>query len=132
MRKQKPGIGPAQLEVLKYVAEHQPVTVREVADHMAETAGKARTTILTLMEQLREKKYLKRRKVDGVYHYSATSSSTDVIRRLVKQFVENTLGGSVSPFVAYLAEEADLSAAELAELKQLVQALDSQQQEQAP
>ena len=130
MGKRKPSIGRVQLEILQYVTEHQPVTVREVANYMAETAGKARTTILTLMEQLRQKRYLKRRKVDGLYRYSPTASSTDVVRRLVKEFVETTLSGSVSPFVAYLMEDADVSDAELVELKRLVRALDAQREEQ--
>ena len=63
---------------------------------MAETTGKARTTILTLMEQLRQKKYLKRRKVGGLYRYSPTASSTDVVRGLVKDFVETCRDSGIS------------------------------------
>jgi BlaI family penicillinase repressor len=47
----------------------------------------------------------------------------------VRDFVQKALGGSVSPFVAYLGKEARLSPAELHELKQLVQGWEAQEAE---
>ena len=32
----QPRIGQAELEILHYVHDHQPVTVRQVADHLAQ------------------------------------------------------------------------------------------------
>lgn len=43
-------LGKAEMDVLHHVAEHAPVTVREVADHLAETKGHVRTTVLNTME----------------------------------------------------------------------------------
>src|SRR5687767_2968797 len=42
----RPNIGHAEMDVLRFVAEHHPVTVRDVADHVAETKGHTRTTAL--------------------------------------------------------------------------------------
>ena len=39
-------IGREELTVLRYITDHTPVTVAEVAKHFAQTAGLARTTIL--------------------------------------------------------------------------------------
>ena len=111
-------IGAAQLEVLRYVQDHHPVTVRQVADHLAETRGLTRTTALNVMERLREKGYLDRQPVDGVYRYSPVQAKPQLLRGLVRDFVEQMLGGSLEPFVAYLAEEANLSDEELARLRQ--------------
>ncbi len=58
-------LGRLELEVLQYIADHHPISVREVAAHFAETSGQARTTLLTVMERLRAKGYLKRRKAAG-------------------------------------------------------------------
>jgi predicted transcriptional regulator len=118
-------IGREELQILRYVADCQPVSVREVADHVAATSGKARTTVLTVMERLREKGYLVRRKKGGVYRYSPKRSQTDVLRSLVADFVREALGGSVSPFVAYLAEDADLKDEQLRELSRLVADLEA-------
>jgi len=53
------------------------------------------------------------------------------VRGVVRSFVERTLGGSVSPFVTYLTEEARVSDNELAELEELVAKLQSQRKEEA-
>ena len=43
---------------------------------------------------------------------------------MVKNFVEKTLGGSLTPFVAYLNQANELSDAELAEFKRMIHELD--------
>jgi predicted transcriptional regulator len=121
---------PAEWELLQYILEHHPITVREVAAPFAETHGHARTTVLTMMERLREKGYLTRRKVEGVNRYSPSESKTDLLQGLVRDFVQKALGGSVSPFVAYLGKEGRLNRAEFNELKQLVQEWEAQEGEE--
>jgi predicted transcriptional regulator len=123
-------IGRAELEILQYVTEHHPVTVRAVADYVAETKGHVRTTVLNIMERLRKKGFLRRKKIEGVYHYAPTVAKGDFLRRMVRDFVEKTLSGSVSPFVAYLADEADLGETDLAELRKLVADLETRKKEQ--
>lgn len=123
----KPNIGRAEMDILHYVTEHHPVTVREVADHISETKGHVRTTVLNIMERLRKKGYLRRRKREGIFEYSPTLPRTDLLRNLVRDFVNKTLGGSVSPFVAYLAEEGELSDEEIANLKRVVRELENDQ-----
>jgi predicted transcriptional regulator len=118
-------IGREEMQVLRYVADKHPVSVREVADALAIASGKARTTVLTVMERLRTKGYLVRRKQGGVYHYSPKRSQADVLRGLVADFVRHALGGSVSPFVAYLAEDANLDDDQVQELGRLVAELEA-------
>jgi predicted transcriptional regulator len=113
-------IGDQELALLKHVAEAGSATVGEVADSFGAARGLARSTVLTMMERLRHKGHLGRRQVDGLYRYFARASAVELLRAKIRGFVEQTLGGSVSPFVAYLSEEADLSEEELAELEGLV------------
>lgn len=122
-------IGQAEWELLRYVADNSPVTVRGVADHAAETRGLARTTVLTMMERLRKKKLLTRRKVGGVFEYSSTRPPDQLIQSRVQAFVEHTLAGDLSPFVAYFSSATDLSDRELEQLKQLVRQLESRRGE---
>ena len=130
MAKQPKSLGQVQLEVLQYVADHYPIRVSEVAEHFARTAGKARTTILTVMEKLREKGYLIRKKRKGALHYSPRLAKSDVMASVVHRFIEESLGGSVSPFIAYLAKSRGLSDSELAKLKDLVRDLEAHKKEQ--
>ena len=129
MAKQPEPLGQAQLEVLQYVADHEPIRVGDVAEHFAQTAGKARTTILTVMEKLRVKGYLTRRKRHGTFHYSLRLRQSDVMASVVHRFVETSLGGSVSPFIAYLADSRGLSDSELAKLKDLVHDVETRRDE---
>ncbi len=118
-----PPLGELELEVLRHISEHAPATVGEVAEHFASARGLARTTLLTVMERLRRKGYLTRKKAGGPYRYSPTTPKQDVLRSVVREFVARALGGSSQPFVAYLSEEADLTEPEIADLRRLVRTL---------
>ena len=117
-------LGRVELDVLRLVAEEHPVSVRQVADKLADTSGQARTTVLTVLERLRKKGYLARRKTGGIYRYSPRVAMTQLLQSLVGDFVHRVLGGSVSPFVAYLGQKTEVSREELAELKRLVRELE--------
>lgn len=119
----RPTIGDQELALLHYLAEHEPASVGEVAAGFGEMRGLARSTVLTMMERLRAKGYLKRRQVQGVYRYSTATGPGEAMRSAVGQFVEKTLSGSVSPFVAWMAERGEVSDDELAELQALVKQL---------
>ena len=108
-----------ELSLLRWVAERGPVSVGEAAEAFGTPRGLARSTVLTMMERLRAKRRLTRRRVDGVYLYRSPQGADQVLRAAVSRFVEGTLGGSVSPFVRYLAEAEDLSEAEVAELQSI-------------
>lgn len=125
------GLGRSELEILQYIQEHHPITVRELAEHLAETKGHTRTTALNTMERLRQKGYLTREKVEGVHQYSPTQQKPQFMRTMVRDFVQQVLGGSVDPFVAYLAQEATVSDVQLEELKLLVEQLEVQRDEES-
>jgi predicted transcriptional regulator len=122
----QPGIGRAELEILQYIQDHHPITVREVAEHLASTKGHTRTTALNLMESLRAKGYLVREKLGGVYHYSPSEPKPELQRSLVRDFVQRVLGGSLEPFMTYLTEEAEVSDEQLEDLKKFISTLEEQ------
>lgn len=122
------GLGEQELEVLRYVTDRAPVTVRQAAEEFGEPRKLARTTILTVMERLRKKGRLTRAKADGAFAYAPAVGKTELLQTLVHDFVQKTLGGSVSPFVAYLADAKGLSAHEVAELRTLIQNIESEEE----
>ncbi|MDQ1120755.1 MULTISPECIES: BlaI/MecI/CopY family transcriptional regulator [Pseudoxanthomonas] len=119
-------IGDQELALLQYIGEQGEATVGEVAAGFGEARGLARSTVLTMMERLRTKAYLRRKQVDGVYRYAATAGQDAVVQGAVQSFVEKTLQGSVSPFVAWMSQRSEVSDDELAELEALVAKLQSQ------
>jgi len=126
----KAALGSTEIEILRYIGDHHPIRVGEVAEHVAQTTGQARTTVLTIMERLRRKGHLVRRQIGGVYHYSPKVAKHDLRRGLVKTFVDKTLGGSIAPFDAYLAEDGTLSADDLDQLRCLVREMEHARKEE--
>jgi BlaI family transcriptional regulator, penicillinase repressor len=117
-------LGKAELELLQYIDEHHPVTVREVAEYWEKKSGLARTTVLTMMDRLKNKGFLSRKKIDNVFHYSPKASAASVLQNLVQDFVQGVLGGSLAPFAAYLNDAKNLDPAEVEKLKKIVRELD--------
>ncbi|HEY9421173.1 MAG TPA: BlaI/MecI/CopY family transcriptional regulator [Thermoanaerobaculia bacterium] len=124
-------IGDQELALLQYIADRGGATVGQAAEEYGAPRGLARSTVLTMMERLRQKAHLNRQQVNGVYQYSSPADTGEVLRDVVRSFVEKTLGGSVAPFVNYLTEEAEVSDSELAELEELVAKLQSKRKEEA-
>lgn len=123
-----PQLGEQELEALRFVTDRAPVTVRVVAQEWGEPKGLARTTILTMMERLRRKNFLVRWKSEtepGAFLYGPVQEKSVLMRSLVQDFVERTLGGSLSPFVAYLADAPGLSDKEQADLRRLITSMEN-------
>ena len=124
-------LGLQELQVLRHIARTGPQTVGQVAETFGASQELARSTILTMMERLRGKGYLQRRRTNGVFVYSSPSRDEDLLRDVVGGFVERSLEGSVSPFVAYLARRSQVSEEDLVELEALVERLRAQRRERS-
>ena len=127
---ERKGVGEQELALLRWVAEHGPATVGEVAERFGEPQGLARSTVLTVMERLRNKGHLTRRKVEGVFQYASPVPVTELLRGVVSDFVEKTLAGSLSPFATYLAEAEDVTEEELKQLQDVVARLQSKKRKE--
>ena len=113
-------VGDQELALLQFIADRGRATVAEAVEGFGLPRSLARSTVLTMMERLRKKGHLGRRAVGGVYHYTPRTAPGAAVRQAVQTFVDRTLGGSITPFVAYLTERAGLTDDEIAELETLV------------
>lgn len=127
-------LGSRELEILNFISENAPLSVGEVAEQFGVPRGLARTTVLVMMERLRQKGFLirKKSKEHRAYQYVPRQEQSDVMRGVIQDFVQRTLRGSVSPFVAYLAEVDDLTDEEITELRRLVDQLQTRSKDDAP
>jgi predicted transcriptional regulator len=124
-----PSLGDQELALLRYVTERSLVTAGEVAAGFGESNGLARSTVETMLERLRKKGYLTRCRQGGVFRYTTTVAPQELMTGLVRQFVEQTLAGSLLPLVNYFSQQNRLSAAELRELERMVEKLQSPDKE---
>ena len=125
MPKRRLSLGELELEVLKVIWERQPCPVQQVAQIVCERRGSAPTTVLTVMQRLHKKGFLRRRKCDGIYHYTTVQNRSQVLSGLVRQFVDRVLDGSALPFVAYLANAKGLAPQQADALREIVEEMES-------
>lgn len=125
-------LGEQELHILRYISEHAPVSVRDVAAHFAETRSLARTTVLTVMERLRKKGFLDRENIDGINLYSPRKEQSSLLRDMIKDFTDRVLGGSFDPFIAYLSTDAKLTDEQIDDLRKLVDQLERKERENEP
>ncbi len=130
MAKSTQGLGELELTVLKTIWQSDGCTVQEVAEIIARKRKCARTTILTVMQRLHAKGYLRRAKRNGVFRYYPTEAKGKVMGGLVKQFVDKVLDGSPTTLVSYLAESG-VSDAELAEMRRVLDEAQNRKGEKA-
>ena len=120
----KPGVGRAEVEVLRFIADKPGVPVSTVAELLFAPKGQTRTTALNTMERLRAKGFLRREQVDGVYQYFPVGGKVGMLEGLVDDFVKTMLGGSVTPLVANLTNKVEANEVQIAELRQLIEKLE--------
>src|SRR5689334_24726350 len=109
-----------EFRFLRFVAGHGPASSAAVSEELGAELGLTRSSVLTVMERLRRKGHLRRRRVGGVYLYSSVVPHDRLMHATVAQFVKRTLGGSVLPFAAWLSEHAEVTDEELKELRSTV------------
>jgi predicted transcriptional regulator len=118
--KEKPSLGQLELEVLKMVWNAPGSSVNEVTDTLLRHKEYARTTILTVIQRLHKKEFLKRKKENGTFRYYPTDSKESVMGGLTQRFVESAFEGSASSLVQHLTQ-TQLSAAELEEMRDIIE-----------
>lgn len=128
-KKPAQGLGELELEVMKELWARPEQTVQEVADALSARRELARTTVLTVIQRLHAKGYLKRQKVEGVYRFRPTRSRREVMGSLIGQFVSRVLDGSPAPFLAYLAESGELTDEQVNQLREMAQEIERQEEE---
>ena len=122
-------ISNAELEVMQVLWQKHPSTAADVISCLQQQKDWHEKTIKTLLNRLVSKGALSYQKQGRAYLYSPCVAQQDYQQQASGSFVQKLFAGRVAPLVASFARKHDLSAADLAELKQLVAELEQDQQE---
>jgi BlaI family transcriptional regulator, penicillinase repressor len=120
MRPPSPTLTAQELAVMKIVWRREKVTVRDVYEELLQRRKIAYTTAMSALKTLEQKGYLRARQQDRAYVYQATQPQQQVIRGMVREFVERVFNGSARPLVAHLIEDDRISDADLREIARLM------------
>lgn len=119
MKRKLPNLGALELEILKVLWEQGPCTVVQVGASLSKRKGVTRASIHTTLVRLLRKGFVKRKKVDTLYHYQAMRKRQQVMGALLTDFIHKVFDGSSANLVAHLSS-VDVEPEELQEIRRLI------------
>ena len=120
MRKPDPTLTLQELALMKIVWRRGSATVREVYEELRDTRRIAYTTVMTTMNILEAKGYLKKAKEDRAFRYRPSRPQHAVVTSMVREFVNRVFDGAAKPLLLHLAKDKKLSERERRELLSLI------------
>lgn len=119
-----------ELEILKVLWKEWPLPVREVRARLEAEADRplAHSTVITMLNIMHRKGFLKRRKVGKAFLFSPKFEKQRVAGKMMRDLLSRVFDGSPSAMVLNLIETADLDNEELAELRKLISRKAKEQQ----
>lgn len=105
---------------MKIVWERDQTTVRDVYEALLERRKIAYTTVMTMMNILEQKKYLRKSAEDRAYIYRPAKPKKQVIKGMVREFVDRVFNGSAEPLLVHLMEDRKLSSKDLDEIARMI------------
>jgi len=118
---------PGELEVLKILWEHGPLTVREVMDRLNrdESRPRAYTSVMSLLNVMADKQLVVRRQQGRAFGYSARAPRDKTLGRMVGDLLGRAFEGSASSLVAHMLDQTEVSEHELAEIRRAIESYES-------
>jgi BlaI family penicillinase repressor len=114
----------AELAVLQALWDHGPMHRRQLAEALYPTGGAAAyTTVQKLLERLEAKGYVAQQPGHGLLTFAAVISRDDLISRRLLDVADKLCQGSLAPLLTNLVRARPLTAAQLQELRDLLDGL---------
>jgi predicted transcriptional regulator len=114
----------SELEILQILWRHGPSTVKSVQAALGEDTGY--TTALKFLQIMTEKGLVRRNESQRAHVYEAACSKDATQRQLLAGFLKRAFSGSTSQLIMQALATKRATAAELAEIKELINQLTSE------
>jgi BlaI family transcriptional regulator, penicillinase repressor len=110
----------SELAILNVLWKRGACTVREVHQDLTPATPIGYTTVLKLMQIMTEKGLVVRDESERAHVYSARFTEQKTQRQLVNDLLDRAFGGSATQLVVQALASKKASAADLAEIRQLL------------
>ena len=129
-RRASPQPTDVELAILRVLWARGPSTVREVHDVLAEEPERETgySTTLKMMQVMLEKGLLARDESRRPQVYAPSQPEEQTQRQILRDVLRKVFGGSARKLVMRAVESDNVSAAELAEIRKLLKALEGDKQ----
>ena len=106
---------------MKIVWRHDAgVSVRDVYEELRARRPVAYTTVMTSLKTLEQKGHLKATQQDRAHIYRPARPKQQVIKEMVRDFVNRVFNGSGQPLVVHMLEDDQISESELREITRMM------------
>jgi BlaI family penicillinase repressor len=105
---------------MKVVWQLEKATVRDVYETLRKRRQVAYTTVMTMMKILEDKGYLKKSMAERAYVYVPSRPRQQVVRAMVRDFVERVFDGATSGLLLHLAKDGQLTKAERDKIRRAI------------
>jgi predicted transcriptional regulator len=110
-----------ELQILKVLWRRSPLAVREVREALAEAGRElAHTSVITTLNVMVRKRYLRRSMQGNACLFEPRIDRDEVSHRVLGDVVNRVFDGSIKAVVLGLFDCAELEAADLVELRRLI------------
>ncbi len=113
-------IGNLQLKIMRVLWQHGEATARQITDEINKQESTAHSTIQTLLRKLEVKKAVAYEERERTFVFRPLVSESEVTQSATKDLISRVFHGSLSGLVAHVLENEDISAEEMAKLRQLI------------
>jgi BlaI family transcriptional regulator, penicillinase repressor len=120
MKSSKSTLTGQELEIMKVVWRLGPATVRQVYEDLLKQRKIAYTTVMTMMNILETKGFLKKSSGEKAFVYKPSKPEKQVVRAMVREFVDRVFNGAAEPLLLHLVEDDQLSKEELDEIRRSI------------
>jgi predicted transcriptional regulator len=120
-------LGENELELLKVLWEHGPATVREL-NALSRRQGRrwAYTTVLTMLQRLEAKGYVRSDKSGVAHVFRATVTRDKLLRQRLKDLANQFCEGTATPLMLALVEGQRFTPEEICRLRQMLDELENE------
>lgn len=115
---------PAELEILKILWDHGPLTVRGVLEYLE--PKRAYTTVMSLLNVMTEKGLVLREPFGRAFLYRPEVAQESTLKGMLSDLWKRAFQGSASKLVAHLLDQANPSAEELDAIRATLQQFEAQ------
>lgn len=113
-------ISDAEWQVMNVVWDDEPVTAQEIIAKLAQHADWAPATVKTMLHRLVKKQVLMHESHGNRYVYRARARRDDCVTQAGQSFLNRVFAGAPSQLLAHFLSGTQLSPAEIAQLRQLL------------
>ena len=106
---------------MKLVWQLQDSTVRDIYEALLRRRKIAYTTVMTTMNTLETKGYLKKRKQERAFIYRPTRPRNQVIGGMIREFIDRVFNGSAEPLLVHLVKDRRIREQDLKKIARMIE-----------